>query len=79
MALRIALFLVPTVVVAVLVPTLNALDANPGVAVASLGMVAVLSGGALGVFADRLPELPFARHRRASVAGGITGSHDARR
>lgn len=79
MAIRIALFLVPTVAIVVLVPTLNAVDAAPGVAVAALGLVAVLSGGALGVFADRLPELPFARHRRASVAGGITGTHDRRR
>ena len=68
MALRIALFAVPLAVAAGLVLLLNALDAQAGVAVASLGVVAVASGAALGYFADRLPELPWARHDHHGTA-----------
>jgi hypothetical protein len=62
MALRIALFAVPLATAAGLVLLLNALNAQVGVAVAALGVVAVASGAALGYFADRLPELPRVRH-----------------
>ncbi|HVT00265.1 MAG TPA: hypothetical protein VHE08_07095 [Solirubrobacterales bacterium] len=68
MVLRIALFAVPMAAVAGLVLLLNALEAQTGVAVAALGMVAVASGAALGYFADRLPELPGTRHRRHDIA-----------
>ncbi len=61
MALRIALFAVPAVAVAGLVLLLNGLDASAGIAVAAFGVVAVMTGTALGYFADRLPELPKAR------------------
>ncbi len=74
MVLRIALFAVPMAAVAGLVLLLNALDAQTGVAVAAFGLVAVASGAALGYFADRLPELPWARHGRHSTA-----AHDERR
>ncbi len=69
MAIRIALFAVPAVVVAGLVLLLNGLDASVGIAVAAFGLVAVLSGIAIGYFADRLPELPQIRrsHRLAGV------------
>jgi len=68
MVLRIALFAVPTAAVAGLVLLLNALNAQAGVAVAALGLVAVASGAALGYFADRLPELPRARHGHHGTA-----------
>jgi hypothetical protein len=61
MFIRIALFAAPIASVAVLVPTLKALDAGAGIVVAALGLVVVASGAALGVFADRLPELPWTR------------------
>ena len=67
MALRIALFAVPAAAVAGLVLLLNALDASAGIAVAAYGLVAVLSGVALGCFADRLPELPQTRRARPLI------------
>jgi hypothetical protein len=67
MAIRIALFAVPTAAVAGLVLLLNGLDASAGIAVAAFGLVAVLSGAALGYFADRLPELPHARRSHPLV------------
>lgn len=72
MAIRIALFAVPTAAVAGLVLLLNGFDAGAGIAVAAFGLVAVMSGAALGYFADRLPELPQARrlHRLASAHHG---------
>lgn len=72
MAIRIALFAVPAAAVAGIVLLLNGLDANTGIAVAAFGLVAVLSGAAIGYFADRLPELPQARrtHRLASAHHG---------
>lgn len=72
MPVRIALFALPTAVVAGLVLLLNGLDAGAGIAVAALGVVAVLSGAAIGYFADRLPEFPLARrtHRLASAHHG---------
>ena len=57
MVIRIALFAVPTAAVVGLV-LLNGIDASAGIAVAAFGLVAVMSGAALGYFADRLPELP---------------------
>lgn len=71
MALRIALFAVPMAAAAGLVLLLNALDAQVGIAVAAVGVVAVASGAALGYFADRLPELPWERHghRHAAAPG----------
>jgi hypothetical protein len=64
MALRIALFTIPFVVVAGLVLLLNELHASPGIAVASFGLVAVATGATLGYFADRLPDLRRARRSR---------------
>jgi hypothetical protein len=55
MAIRIALFAVPAIAVAGLVVLLNGLGAGAGIAVAAFGLVAVLSGAALGCFVDRLP------------------------
>jgi amino acid transporter len=78
MVIRIALFAVPTVVFAGLVLLLNALDASVGVAALSICFVAVLSGAALGVFADRLPELPRAWRRHGGHPGGIAGVRHAR-
>jgi hypothetical protein len=57
MAIRVGLVVVPILAVIGLVLLLNGLDAPPGIAAASLGAVAVASGGALGYFADRLPDL----------------------
>lgn len=72
MAIRIALFAVPTAAVIGLVLLLNGLDAAAGVAVAALGLVAVLSGAALGYFAGRLPELSQVR-RAHPLAGAHHG------
>lgn len=63
MAIRAAIFVIPTAAVSGVVLLLNGLDAGAGVAAAALGMVAVAGGAALGYFADRLPELR--RSRRA--------------
>lgn len=70
MAARIALFAAPTAAVVGMVLFLNWIDASAGVAVAALGVVAVMGGGALGLFADRLPELP-----RTLRARRIAGTH----
>lgn len=69
MAIRIALFAVPAIVVTGLVLLLNGLGASAGVAVAVFGLFAVATGTALGYFADRLPELP--RARRPHHLAGI--------
>jgi hypothetical protein len=55
MAFRFFLFGLPIVVVAALVLLLNEYDASAGVAVVSLGAVAIVSGANLGRFANRLP------------------------
>lgn len=68
MAIRVALIGIPAATIAGLVGLLNSLDASPGIAVAALALVAALSGAAFGYFADRLPELPRARHRAHSPA-----------
>jgi len=73
MAIRIAIFAIPTVAVVGLVLLLNGLDAGAGIAAAALGVVAVASGAALGYFADRLPEL-----RRARRAHPLMSRHGAR-
>jgi len=65
MGIRIALFALPTAAVAGIVVALNILHADPGVATAALGLVVVVSGAALGFFADRLPDLPHARRKHA--------------
>ena len=79
MAIRIALFAVPTAAVIGLVLLLNAVDASAGIAVASLGVVMVISGAAFGYFADRLPEFPRARRRHAQAPTRLAGGHDGRR
>jgi hypothetical protein len=61
MTIRTGLIVIPTAAVAGLVLLLNGLDANAGIAAAALGVVAVVSGAALGYFSDRLPEPPRAR------------------
>jgi hypothetical protein len=73
MAIRIALFAVPTAAAAGLVVLLNGLDAGAGITVASLGLVAVAGGAALGYFADRLPELPRARRRHMRDEDRLAG------
>jgi len=57
MNLRAALIATPIVATIGLVLALNALDANPNVSVAALGLLALISGGALGYFADEPPGL----------------------
>ncbi len=80
MPLRIvALFVVPAAVSAGLVLLLNGVGASAGVAVVSLGLVAVIGGAALGYFADQLPELPGSRRRRAQSASRLAGVHHGRR
>lgn len=79
MAIRIALFAIPATAAVGVVLLLNGLHAEAGIAVASLGLVAVLGGASIGYFADRLPELPGARHRNAQRAGRLAGVHDGRR
>jgi energy-converting hydrogenase Eha subunit A len=64
MAFRIALFTLPAAAVAALVLLLNALEADIGIAVASLGLVAVSTGAVMGCWADKLPELRARRHHR---------------
>jgi len=54
MALRIAVFGFPVLVVVGLVLLLNSLEASPGVAVAAYAIVAGSSGVTIGYFADRL-------------------------
>jgi MFS family permease len=58
---------------------LNAVDASAGIAVASLGVVMVISGAAFGYFADRLPELPGARRRRSQASARLADIHNGRR
>ena len=77
--LRLALFLLPATAAVGLVLLLNGLGAGPGVAVVALGLLAVLSGAALGYFADRLPEPSAARRRRAQSAGRLAGVDDRHR
>jgi hypothetical protein len=67
MAIRIALFALPTALVVGVVLLLNDLDAGAGIAAAALGLVAVAGGAALGYFANRLPVLPRARSARPLV------------
>lgn len=67
MAIRLGLIAIPTAAVVGLVFLLNGLDAGAGIAVAALGVVAIVSGAALGYFADRLPELPRARRTHPLV------------
>lgn len=70
------LFAAPIIAVAILVPLLNVLEANSGVAFAALGLVAIVGGAALGALADPVPELPWARgHRNARVAGSRKRQH----
>jgi energy-converting hydrogenase Eha subunit A len=77
MAIRVAIFAIPTVAVIGVVLLLNGLDAGTGIAVAALGSVAVLSGAAMGYFADRLPELPRAR-RHEEGTRRFAGAHHSR-
>jgi hypothetical protein len=76
--LRTALAGLPLAAVVVLVLLLNGLDASTGIAVAALGFVAVASGGALGYFADRLPEFRKARPRPDGT-GRLAGAHHGHR
>ena len=71
MAFRVALFTLPAAAVVGLVVLLNRLDASTGVAVASLGLIGVLTGAAMGYRADRLPGLRSRRHDR------LVGAHHA--
>lgn len=66
-ARNIALFAAPIVAVSILVPWLNALEANPNVAFAALSLVAVVCGAALGAFANPVPELPWKRSNREAT------------
>jgi hypothetical protein len=67
MAIRVALFALPTALVVGIVLLLNGVDAGAGIAAAVLGLVAVAGGAALGYFADRLSMLPPARATRPLV------------
>jgi hypothetical protein len=67
MAFRIALFGLPMLATAGAVLLLNGLGAGAGIAVATLGLIAVAGGAAFGLFADRLPELPRAKRARPLV------------
>jgi hypothetical protein len=59
MAICTGLIAIPAAAAVGLVLLLNSLDAGAGIAaIIALGAVAVMSGAALGYFADRLPELP---------------------
>jgi hypothetical protein len=62
MAIRIGLIVIPIAAVMGMVLLLNGLGASVGVAAGFLGLIAVVSGGIFGCFADRLPEIPGARH-----------------
>ena len=62
MKICIALVATSAMVAVGVVLLLNSLHAGAGIAAASLGLVAVLGGAALGYFADRLPGLPRVRH-----------------
>lgn len=66
---RILVFAVPFAAVAGLVLLLNGLGAEPGIAVAAFGLLAVLIGSSIGYFANRLPELRRTRqpHCLASI------------
>lgn len=55
MAIRVALFGVPAVVVVALVFLVNALSASAGIAFVAFTVLAVATGAAIGRFADRLP------------------------
>lgn len=79
MALRIMLAVVPLVAVGGLVLVLNSLDVGAGIAVATLGFVAVLGGAAVGYFADRLPEIRRTGRRHSDGAGHLAGVHHGHR
>ena len=72
MAFRIALFALPIIAVSGLVLLLNVADASAGIAMAAFGLIAVVTGVALGYFADRLPGLRQVRrpHRLAGIHHG---------
>jgi hypothetical protein len=78
MILPISLFALPAAVVVGVVLLLGVVDASAGIAVAALGLVAVISGAALGAFADRLPQLPAARSRHSGSTTRLAGIHDSR-
>jgi hypothetical protein len=58
MAFRIALLAGPVVAVIGSALLLKSIDASPAVRVAVLGLVSVIGGGTMGVFGDKLPDLP---------------------
>ena len=69
MVIRIGLSATPFAVVAGLVVLLNGVHAGAGIAVASFGLVAVVTGATLGYFADRLDGSR--RSRRPQRLAGI--------
>jgi hypothetical protein len=73
MARRAILVGIPAMAAAGLTILLNHLHAGAGAAAASLGLVAVLGGAAIGYFADRLPERPPARQGAATPRGRGAG------
>lgn len=74
MAIRIALFALPTALVVGVVLLLNDLDAGAGIAAATLGLVAVAGGATLGYFANRLPVL---RDRQRGSCGSSSSISSA--
>jgi hypothetical protein len=64
---RVAFVFVPAAAIAGLVLLLNKLHADAGIAVASLGMAAVILGTVLGSQAHRLPELPRPQRPRSAA------------
>lgn len=79
MALRILLAVVPLAAAGGLVLVLNSLDVGAGVAVAALGLVAVVGGAVLGYFADRLPETRRTGRRHSDDAAHLAGFHHSHR
>jgi uncharacterized paraquat-inducible protein A len=54
--LRVLVFVVPFVALAGLVILLNRVEADAGIALTAFGLIVVLTGSAIGYFADRLAE-----------------------
>jgi hypothetical protein len=67
MAIRIGLFAGPVLAAVGLVLLVNGLNASAGIAVAALGVVAVVSGAAFGYFADYLPEPLHTRQGQSGI------------
>ena len=74
-----ATMIVAFAAVTALVTLLNSIGAGAGIAVASLGFLAVSGGAVLGYFADRLPEFPRARRHDHDGTRRLAGAHHGHR